>query len=92
MDKSHEFRCGADISEEDLKRDYDILAKQCYLDGEDIIINVKREYRIALDQCKNHIEILRQVSHLCGKYWMTNKLIRRFINVALEANGEKLYP
>lgn len=64
--------------------------KQIEVKEDHIVINVVYEYNIPLNRCRNYTEILGWVLHLSEKTWVTSKLLRRFIHVALKANELKV--
>lgn len=73
------------ITREDVKemiKGLEELDKQIYVIEDHIVINVNNEYNIPLIGCSTPLGILRWVRHLTEKTWMTNKLMRRFIDVA----------
>jgi hypothetical protein len=85
---------------DDMIKDKQEFAKLVQVVGDDIVIDVKtimehmhpgqtvasQGYAIPLDRAKDYGEIIGWVHHLCEKTWMTPRLIRRFIDVALKAN------
>jgi hypothetical protein len=66
------------------------LEEQCYVDGDDIVINVADEYRVPLSGCSTPEEILAWVRHLTEKNWATVPVIRRFVDIAAQRNGIKI--
>jgi hypothetical protein len=48
------------------------------------------DYVIELGRCKDYGQVLGWTHHLCEKTWMSKPLLRRFVDVALEANSLKL--
>ena len=70
----------------------DGMEKQCYIDGDCIIINVKYEYPIPLDRCKNARDILGWVDQLGEKTWVTKELLLNFIRVAVSHVGIEIHP
>jgi hypothetical protein len=60
--------------------------KKIDVKGDHIVLNVMYEYNIPLNRCRSYPEILGWSLHLSEKTWMTTKLIREFIHVALQAN------
>lgn len=58
------------------------LSEQVQIIEGHIVINVAYEYNISLDSCSTHQQILNWVWHLTEKTWMTQKVTRRFIEVA----------
>ncbi len=66
------------------------LQEQVYIDGDEIIINVRTHYAIALKRADTHEKILGWVVHLAEKTWMTQQVTRRFVYLACEAAGLKV--
>jgi hypothetical protein len=66
-----------------MKSDDETLDKQVYVEEGHIVINVEYEYNIELGRCDTYEKILAWVMHLSVKTWMTQKITRRFVNVAL---------
>lgn len=58
------------------------LSEQVQIIEGHIVINVAYEYNIPLNSCSTHQQILHWVWHLTEKTWMTQKVTRRFIEVA----------
>lgn len=58
------------------------LQKQCYIDGDYIVINVRYPYEIHKDRCKTYKDIVDWVLQLSSKNWTDKILIERFIEVA----------
>lgn len=63
------------------------LEKMVYVEEGHVVINVHYEYNIACDRCDTPEKILAWCVHLCEKTWMTPEVIRRFVQVAYNANG-----
>jgi hypothetical protein len=68
------------------------LEKQCYVDGEDIVINLADEYCVPLSRCSTPEAILGWVQHLAEKTWITVPVIERFIQLATQHHGIKTRP
>jgi hypothetical protein len=64
-----------------------LLAEQVKIVDDYIIINVCYEYPISLDTCTTHEGILHWAWHLTEKTWMTNEVLRRFIELACRHAG-----
>lgn len=62
------------------------LRKQVYLADGHVVINVEYEYNIPLSACDTAEKILHWVWHLTEKTWMTNEVMRRFIEVVCGIN------
>lgn len=69
---------------ENVKKENELLSKQCYVDDGYIVLNVRYEYEIALERCDTHEKILDWVMHLSCKNWFTMRLMKRFIIIANE--------
>lgn len=54
-----------------------------------IVIHVVNEYPIALSRCNTPEKLLHWVWHLTEKTWMTNDVLRRFIELACDENAIK---
>ncbi|MCG2750377.1 MAG: hypothetical protein L6301_00855 [Desulfobacteraceae bacterium] len=65
------------------------LKRQCYLSDGAIVLNVGAEYFVELKRANTKAKILNWVHHLSGKNWMTTELLRRFIELACQANRLK---
>ena len=81
--------------EEKFKKHVQALEKQCYVEGEDIVIKLPDEvtdddYRVRLDRCSTPEAILAWVHHLAEKKWVTVPVIERFVEVATEHHGIKI--
>jgi hypothetical protein len=72
---------------EEVKARHEELARMVYVEEDHIVLNVHYEYNIALNRCDTHEKILGWCIHLCEKTWMTPELIRRFAQIAAQANG-----
>ncbi len=68
----------------------DPLHKQCYLDGNFIVLNVRFPYEIELSRCDTPEKILQWSFHLGAKNWVSGLLINRFINLACQAHNLNL--
>ncbi|MCH7700264.1 MAG: hypothetical protein IID37_01135 [Planctomycetes bacterium] len=66
------------------------VAKQVYVDGDCIVINVVCAYEIPLGACNTPELILGWVTHLCEKNWITREVIHRFVALAAGENGVKI--
>lgn len=64
----------------------EVLRQQVFVADNHIVINVCVEYNIALSRCNTPEKILSWVWHLTEKTWMTNKVMRRFIELACSEN------
>lgn len=60
--------------------------KECYLDGNYIVLNVVYPYEIEISRCDTPEKILHWCSHLCDKTWVTAELISKFIALACGCN------
>jgi hypothetical protein len=63
-----------------------------YVDGEYIVFRLPEDcldedYHIALDRCSTPEAILQWVRHLKPKYWVTEPMIQRFVQLATEHHG-----
>lgn len=63
------------------------LRKQVYVEDDHIVINVVTEYNVAKTRCDTPEKLLHWVWHLTEKTWMTNEIMRRFIEIACRENG-----
>ena len=72
---------------EDFKEREDKLQQQVSVKEDHIVINVSYEYNIALSRCDTAAKLLHWVWHLTEKTWMTNDVMRRFIEVACRENN-----
>lgn len=68
------------------------LAKQCYIEGDYIIINIAYEYPVELRRCSTPESILGLVAHLAGKTWMTRDVLGEFVNLAAAHHNIKIHP
>lgn len=73
--------------DEKLKAYLEDLEKKVYIKDDDIIVNVAYEYEIPIADCKSYERILHWAWHLTEKTWMTNDVLRRFIEVAAHNAG-----
>jgi hypothetical protein len=76
--------------EKEYKEHIGTLEKQCYVDNDDIVINVADEYRVPLSSCPTQEAILGWVRQLTEKTWITVPLIRRFVDTAAEHHKIKI--
>jgi len=67
------------------------LSKKIYLQDEYIIINVGREYPIALTRCNTPEKALGWVFQLSEKSWMTTEILRRFVAILAQEHGFDLH-
>jgi hypothetical protein len=67
-----------------------MLQKQVSVADGHIVINVSYEYNIELSRCNTPEKLLHWVWHLTEKTWMTNDVMRRFIEVACRENSIKM--
>jgi hypothetical protein len=63
-----------------------------YVDGDYIVFRLPEycsdeDYHVALDRCSTPEAILEWVHHLRPKNWMTEPMIRRFVQLATEHHG-----
>jgi hypothetical protein len=63
-----------------------------YVDGEYIVFKLPEgcsdeDYQVALDRCSTPKAILEWVHHLKPKYWVTEPMIHRFVQLAAEHQG-----
>lgn len=72
---------------EKMKKQEETLQKQVFLADGHIVINVSYEYNIELSRCNTPEKLLHWVWHLTEKTWMTNDVMRRFIEVACRENN-----
>ena len=70
------------IDLEEYKKTQELLASQCYIDGDCLVLNVRYEYSITLDRLLTHEMILDWVLHLSGKNWFNMELMQLFIYLA----------
>ncbi len=91
MDDMPEPMSMGEFPEESEKRG-EILAKQCYVEDDSIIINLGHEYPIALRRCATPEAILGWVDHLLDKTWMTTDVIQQFIGYATQHHGIRIHP
>jgi hypothetical protein len=68
------------------------LSEKCYMDGEDIVINLADEYRVALSRCSTPAAILGWVDQLTQKTWITVPVIQRFVQLATEHHRITIHP
>ena len=71
---------------EDFKEREGKLQQQVSVKENHIVINVSYEYNIALSRCDTAEKLLHWVWHLTEKTWITNDVMRRFIEVACREN------
>ena len=57
------------------------LQKQCYIDGDYIILNVRYPYEIHLNRCNTYRDIIEWAIHLSSKNWVNKKLLSRFLSI-----------
>jgi hypothetical protein len=74
------------------KEDIEVLSKQCYMDGQDIVIDIADEYRVPLSRCSTPEAILGWVGQLTEKTWITVPVIRRFVQLATRHHDIKIHP
>lgn len=72
---------------EKMKEQEETLRKQVFVADGYIVINVSYEYNIELSRCNTAEKLLHWVWHLTEKTWMTNDVMRRFIEVACSENN-----
>lgn len=60
------------------------LDKQCYIDGDYIVLDVRFPYDIELSRCDSPEKILHWVWHLSQKNWVHRHLLWKFINLVCE--------
>ncbi|CNB91403.1 Uncharacterised protein [Yersinia ruckeri] len=77
---------GRDLVEEIIMDDA-LLARQVRIIDSYIVIDVSYPYNIPLAGCSTHEGILGWVWHLTEKTWMTNDVLRRFIELAGDHAG-----
>jgi len=75
----------------DLKEGMKVLTKQCYIEGENIIIDLACEYVIALNRCSTVKSILQWVIQLSEKTWMTTDVLKQFIELSINYHGIDVY-
>lgn len=63
------------------------LEKQVYVEDGHIVINVSYEYNTALNRYDSAEKLLHWIWYLTEKNWMTNGVMRRFIEVACKENN-----
>jgi len=68
----------------------DKLDKQCYIEGDYIVLNVRFPYDIELSRCDTHKKILHWVWHLAPKNWVNQLLLWRFIELACKYHNLEL--
>jgi len=73
-----------------LKEREEKLRQQVSIKEGHIVINVEFEYNIALSRCDTAEKLLYWIWHLTEKTWMTNDVMRRFIEIACRENGIKM--
>ena len=91
MDEGFRIMSLDDLQQE-WEQEQEILAKQCYVEDDCIVIDVSHEYPIALRRCATPEAILGWVDHLSSKTWITNGVIRRFILLATQHHGITIHP
>lgn len=91
MNEQFKIICAADMKP-DIEEAEKEISKQCYIEDDQIIMNVNYEYVIELNRCSTPEEILGWVEHLCSKGWITLKVIRRFVNLASNAHNIAIHP
>ncbi len=62
----------------------DKLDRQCYIEGDCIVLNVRYPYDIELSRCITYKKILHWVCHLNRKNWMYPALSVKFIELCCE--------
>jgi hypothetical protein len=72
---------------ERVKAEEERLRKLVYVEDDHIVINVVNEYNVAKAHCDTPEKLLHWIWHLTGKTWMTNNVLRRFIELACHENG-----
>lgn len=75
---------------EKMKEQEKMLQKQVSVSDGHIVINVSYEYNIELSRCNTPAKLLHWIWHLTEKTWMTNDVMRRFIEVACRENNIKM--
>lgn len=75
---------------DDLKRREEELQRQVFVADGHIVINVSYEYNIALNRCDSAEKLLHWIWHLTEKTWMTNEVMRRFIELACRENNVEM--
>lgn len=59
-----------------------LLAEQVKIVDGHIVLNVAGEYKIPMNSCRTHADVLGWVEHLAKKTWMNNNVMLRFIMFA----------
>lgn len=62
-------------------------SQDMYIEDDYLIINYSYPYEIELDRIDTPEKVLGWVAHLCGKTWMDNDKIERFIDFCGSING-----
>lgn len=75
---------------EEVMDEENLLAEQVSISDGCIVINVSYKYDIDLTSCDTAEKLLHWVWHLTEKTWMTNNVMRRFIDVACSENSINL--
>lgn len=71
---------------DELKAQEEKLQKQISVKNGSIVINVSYEYTIELSRCDTAEKLLHWIWHLTEKSWMTNDVMRRFVEIACREN------
>lgn len=64
-----------------------LLAKQVFVDGDRIVLDVMYPYEITLDRCDTHAKILSWIVHLADKTWVNPEIMRRFALLSAGQHG-----
>ncbi len=74
----------------EIKKQEEKLQKQVYVKDDNIVINVEYEYNISKSSCDTPEKLLHWIWHLTEKTWMTNEVMRRFIEIACKEYSIKM--
>ena len=77
---------------EEFKAHEEKMASQVFIADGHIVINVEYEYNIDLQRCNTPEKLLHWIWHLTEKTWMTNDVMRRFIQIACKENKIEMAP
>jgi len=72
---------------DDFFENEEVLNQQVSIKNGFIVINVSYEYKIDLSRCDTAERLLHWIWHLTEKTWMTNDVMRRFIEITCRENS-----
>ena len=67
-----------------------LLAKQVFVEGNRIVLDVMYPYEIAFDRCDTHAKILAWLVHLADKTWVSPEIMQRFALLSASQHGLEL--